>query len=62
MQPIVPFSPKIVALEESWQRMEPVDGQKTAATINELVKEIATAHAKVDKGIKIEKNRCQPEQ
>ncbi len=55
MTPIIPFSPKIVALEESWQRMEPVESQKAAATINDLVKEISTAHATVEKGLKIDR-------
>jgi hypothetical protein len=55
MAPVLPFAPTIVGLEEAWQRMDPVDPEKTAATVNDLLKEISAAHKTVDKGLKIDR-------
>jgi hypothetical protein len=55
MTPILPFAPVIVSIEEAWQRMDPVDPAKTAATVNDLIKQIDAAHKAVDKGIKIDR-------
>jgi len=55
MEPLLGFAPAIVGLEESWQRMEPVDPQKAAETVNGLVQQIADAERKANKGIKIDR-------
>jgi len=55
MVPILPFAPTIVALEEAWKRMDPIEPQKTAATVNHLLKEIAAAHKTVEGGLKTDR-------
>ncbi len=56
MAPILPFAQTIVALEESWQKMDPIDPDKTASTVNGLIKEIELARKAVEKGIKIDRS------
>lgn len=55
MKPVLPFALTVVGLEEAWQRMEPIDPQKTAATVNDLSKQIAGATLSVNKGLKIDR-------
>ena len=55
IEPILPFAPTIVKLEEAWQAMETPDPQKTATTVNDLVKAIHAAHQSVEKGIKCDR-------
>jgi len=55
MKPILPFAPTIVALEEAWQQMEQIDPQKTATTVNGLIKQLESAHETVAKGIKVDR-------
>ena len=40
LKPLVPFASAIVSLEESRRRMEPIDSAKTAATLNDIRKQI----------------------
>ncbi len=55
MLPILPFAKVIANLEEAWQDMKPIEPQKCASTVNELVKSIQTAHKQVEKGMKIDR-------
>jgi hypothetical protein len=55
IKPILPFAPTIVGLEETWQRMDPVNPQLAATTVNDLIKQIGAAHAAVSKGMKVER-------
>ena len=40
IEPLVPFAARIIALEETRRRMEPIDSAKAAATLNELRKQV----------------------
>src|SRR6185295_11818383 len=40
IEPLVPFATKIIDLEEARRRMEPIDSAKTAATLNDLRKQV----------------------
>jgi uncharacterized protein (DUF885 family) len=40
IEPLVPFAAKIVELEESRRRMEPINSPKVATTLNELKKQV----------------------
>ena len=40
IEPLVPFGAKIIELEETRRRMEPIDSPKIAATLNELKKQV----------------------
>ena len=40
IQPLVPFAKTIIDFEEKRRRMEPIDSAKTAATLNELKKQV----------------------
>ncbi|HEY6242988.1 MAG TPA: DUF885 family protein [Pyrinomonadaceae bacterium] len=40
IQPLVPFAKTIIDFEETRRRMEPIDSAKTAATLNELKKQV----------------------
>lgn len=40
IEPLLPFGEKIVELEEARRRMEPINSQKVAATLNELKKQV----------------------
>jgi hypothetical protein len=39
--PLVPFAPQLIALEESWRRMEQVDGKASAKVLDQTVRQIA---------------------
>lgn len=45
MLPLVPFAPKLVALEEARGRIEPPDGERFAATLDEILRELRAARA-----------------
>lgn len=55
MMPILKFVKPMVSLEESWQSMSPVDAQKCATIVNDLVKQIKAAHKEVETGVKIDR-------
>lgn len=52
MQPLIPFASTIINLEEARRRMEPIDSPKTAATLNELKKQIEGARRGVESGLR----------
>lgn len=49
IKPYVPFAQTVIDLEEARIRMAPLDPEKTATTLNELVKTIAATRADLDK-------------
>ncbi|HEX5702096.1 MAG TPA: DUF885 family protein [Pyrinomonadaceae bacterium] len=55
MNPLIPFAPAIVSLEETRRRMEPIDSPKTAATLNELKKQIEATRRAVEAGLRPER-------
>lgn len=55
MRPLIPFAPAIVSLEETRRRMEPIDSAKTAATLNELKRQIETTRRAVEAGLRPER-------
>jgi uncharacterized protein DUF885 len=55
MQPLIPFTSAIVSLEETRRRMEPIDSAKTAATLNELKKQIEETRRAVEAGLRPER-------
>ncbi len=52
MEPLIPFASAIINLEEARRRMEPIDSPKTAATLNELKKQIEDTRRAVEAGLK----------
>jgi uncharacterized protein (DUF885 family) len=52
IQPLVPFSKTIVDLEEARRRMEPIDSAKTAATLNDLKKQVDETRRRVEAGLR----------
>ncbi len=55
MNPLIPFAPAIVSLEETRRRMEPIDSAKTAATLNELKRQIEETRRAVEAGLRPER-------
>jgi uncharacterized protein (DUF885 family) len=55
MKPLIPFASAIVSLEEARRRMEPVDSAKTAATLNELKRQIDETRRAVEAGLRPER-------
>ena len=55
MKPLIPFASAIVSLEESRRRMEPIDSAKTAATLNDLKKQIEETRRAVEAGLRPER-------
>jgi hypothetical protein len=55
MKPLIPFAPTIVSLEEARRRMEPIDSAKTAATLNELKRQIEETRRAVEAGLRPER-------
>jgi uncharacterized protein (DUF885 family) len=49
---LVPFAPVIIALEETRQRMEPVDPQRAAATLDALSRRVAEAQRSTQAALK----------
>jgi uncharacterized protein (DUF885 family) len=55
MKPLIPFASAIVSLEEARRRMEPIDSAKTAATLNELKRQIEETRRAVEMGLRPER-------
>src|SRR5687767_5775110 len=55
MKPLIPFASAIVSLEEARRRMEPIDSAKTAATLNELKRQIEETRRAVEAGLRPER-------
>ncbi len=55
MKPLIPFASAIVSLEETRRRMEPIDSAKTAATLNELKRQIEETRRAVEAGLRPER-------
>ena len=51
LSPLLPFSPRIIALYESRVRMEDVDSQKAAGELTAITKEIQQVRAKLESGL-----------
>src|ERR1041385_5060668 len=56
IEPLVPFSDKIIALEEARRRMEPIDSAKVAATLNDLRKQVDERRRSIERGTDVKKN------
>src|SRR5689334_23297996 len=52
IDPLVPFGKTIVDLEETRRRMEPIDSAKTAATLNDLKKQVDETRRKIEAGLR----------
>jgi hypothetical protein len=50
--PLLPFAPKIFALEDAKRRMEHPDPKKSAATIDELAKAVIASHKELEVKVK----------
>ena len=46
--PLVPFAPQLIALEESWRRMEQVDGKKSAEVMDGAVRQIGKLRKQIE--------------
>jgi hypothetical protein len=55
MKALIPFASAIVSLEETRRRMEPIDSAKTAATLNELKRQIESTRRAVEAGLRSER-------
>jgi uncharacterized protein (DUF885 family) len=55
IEPLVPFARKIVELEEARRRMEPIDSAKTAATLNDLRKQVDEQRRTIERSTDIKK-------
>ena len=55
MKPLIPFASAIVSLEETRRRMEPIDSAKTAATLNDIRKQIEETRRAVEAGVRSER-------
>src|ERR1043166_9154401 len=54
IEPLVPFADKIIALDEARRRMEPIDSEKIAATLNDLRKQVDERHRAIEIGMRAE--------
>ena len=54
IEPLVPFAAKIIDLEETRRRMEPIDSAKVAATLNDLRKQVDERRRAVELGLRSE--------
>jgi uncharacterized protein (DUF885 family) len=52
IEPLIPFGKTIVEFEESRRRMEPIDSAKTAATLNDLKKQLDLTRLRVEAGLR----------
>src|SRR5919205_2171751 len=52
IEPLVPFANKIIDLEESRRRMEPIDSAKVAATLNDLRKQVDERRRAIELGLR----------
>jgi hypothetical protein len=55
IKPLVPFASAIVSLEEARRRMEPIDSAKTAASLNDIRKQIEETRRAVEAGLRPER-------
>ncbi|MEN3329309.1 MAG: hypothetical protein V7638_4116 [Acidobacteriota bacterium] len=60
IEPLVPFAAKIVDLEETRRRMEPIDSAKLAATLNDLRKQVDERRRAVELGLRSGDNSNDP--
>ena len=54
VEPLLPFATKIVELEEARRRMEPINSAKTAATLNDLRKQVDERRRALELGLRSE--------
>ena len=54
IEPLLPFATKIIELEEARRRMEPINSAKTAATLNELRKQVDERRRAIELGLRSE--------
>ena len=54
IEPLLPFATKIIELEEARRRMEPMNSAKTAATLNELRKQVDERRRAIELGLRSE--------
>jgi len=54
IEPLIPFAGKIIDLEETRRRMEPIDSAKVAATLNDLRKQVDERRRAVELGLRSE--------
>jgi uncharacterized protein (DUF885 family) len=54
IEPLVPFAAKIIDLEETRRRMEPIDSAKVAATLNDLRKQVDERRRALELGLRSE--------
>jgi uncharacterized protein (DUF885 family) len=54
IESLVPFAAKIIDLEEARRRMEPMDSAKTAATLNDLRKQVDERRRAIELGLRSE--------
>ena len=52
IEPLIPFGKTIVGLEEARRSMAPIDSAKTAATLNDLRKQVEGMRRKVEAGLR----------
>ena len=57
IQPLVPFAKTIIDFEETRRRMEPIDSAKTAATLNELKKQVDERRTAMEASLKPPRGR-----
>ncbi len=55
IEPLVPFATKIIELEEVRRNMAPIDSAKTAATLNELRKQVDERRRAIERNANIKK-------
>ena len=54
IEPLVPFGARIIEMEESRRRMEPIDSAKVAATLNDLRKQVDERRRAIELGLRAE--------
>ena len=54
VEPLLPFATKIVELEEARRRMEPINSARTAATLNDLRKQVDERRRALELGLRSE--------
>ncbi len=52
IEPVIPFGQKIIELEETRRRMEPIDSAKVAASLNDLRKQVDERRRAVELGLR----------
>jgi len=54
IEPLLPFAPRIIELEEARRRMEPINSAKVAATLTELRKQVDDRRRAIELGLRSE--------